>query len=100
MKKEIIYSEAMPDKRFLWLHYKNDNLVLEAFGKNGWELVGDEKQLEALITSKLEEAKNAATKEPVKVKLRKLTEECSKAELISTVEELKKALVKAGIIKL
>ena len=42
MKQEIIRSEYEPEKKFLWLHTKDGNLVLEAFGDQGWESVGNE----------------------------------------------------------
>ena len=42
MEKKIIFSETMPDKKFLWLHTKNHNLVLEVFGNKGWEAIGDD----------------------------------------------------------
>ena len=35
MEKKIMYTENAPDKKFLWLHTKNNNLVLEVFGNYG-----------------------------------------------------------------
>ena len=40
MEKKIIYTENVPDKKFLWLHHKDGDLILEGFGNNGWESVG------------------------------------------------------------
>ena len=42
MEKKIMYTENVPEKKFLWLHHKDGDLVLEGFGNNGWELVGNE----------------------------------------------------------
>ena len=42
MEKKIMYTENVPDKKFLWLHTKNGNLILEVFGNHGWESIGDD----------------------------------------------------------
>ena len=108
MEKKIMYTENAPDKKFLWLHHKNGDLVLEGFGNNGWKLVGKEnpvaeqkdtinkEELIAEITAVVKSEKATATK----MSLPKLTEDCSKKELIRTIERLKNALVKAGIIEI
>lgn len=41
MEKKIIFTPVEPNRNLLWLHYKEDHLVLERFGSNGWESVGD-----------------------------------------------------------
>ena len=37
MEKKIVFTTVEPNKNLLWLHYKNDQLVLQRFGSNGWE---------------------------------------------------------------
>lgn len=108
MEKKIMYTENTPDKKFLWLHHKNGNLVLEGFGNNGWESVGKEgpvveqketinkEELIAEITAVVKPERTTA----IKMSLPKLTEDCYKKELIRTIERLKNALVKAGIIEI
>ena len=108
MEKKIMYTVNTPDKKFLWLHHKNGNLVLEGFGNNSWESVGkknpvveqkeaiNKEELIAEITAAVKPEKTTA----VKMSFPKLTEECSKKELIRTIERLKNALVKAGIIEI
>ena len=108
MEKKIMYTENAPEKKFLWLHHKNGDLVLEGFGNNGWESVGKEnsiieqketinkEELIAEITELVKPKKAIA----IKMSLPKLTEDCSKKELIRTIERLKNALVKAGIIEI
>ena len=108
MEKKIIYTENVPDKKFLWLHHKDEDLVLEGFGNNGWESVGKEnpiveqketinkEELIAEITAAVKLKKTTA----IKMSFPKLTEDCSKKELIRTIEKLKNALVKAGIIEI
>ena len=108
MEKKIMYTENAPEKKFLWLHHKNGDLVLEGFGNNGWESVGKEnsvveqketinkEELIAEITAVVKPEKVTA----IKISLPKLTEDCSKKELIRTIERLKNALVKAGIIEI
>lgn len=108
MEKKIMYTENAPEKKFLWLHHKNGDLVLEGFGNNGWESVGKEnlvveqkeiinkEELIAEITAAVKPEKTTA----IKMSFPKLTEDCSKKELIRTIEKLKNALVKAGIIEI
>lgn len=100
MKKEIMYTEIAPEKKFLWLHHKGDDLVLEGFGNNGWESVGQEQTIDtAAIATEVAKKIEVPTK-AVKIRLPKLTEECSKKDLLVTIEKLKNALVKAGIIEI
>lgn len=108
MEKKIMYTENVPEKKFLWLHHKDGDLVLEGFGNNGWESVGKEnpiveqkepinkEELIAEITTAVKLKKDTA----IKMSFPKLTEDCSKKELIRTIEKLKNALVKAGIIEI
>lgn len=108
MEKKIMYTENAPEKKFLWLHHKNGDLVLEGFGNNGWESVGkkspvveqkeiiNKEELIAEITAVVKPEKPTA----IKMSLPELTEDCSKKELIRTIERLKNALVKAGIIEI
>ena len=108
MEKKIMYTENAPEKTFLWLHHKDGNLVLESFGNNGWESVGKRnpivEQRETINKEKLIAEIIAAVKPEqttaIKMSLPKLTEDCSKKELIRTLERLKNALVKAGIIEI
>lgn len=37
MEKKIVFTTVEPNKNLLWLHYKDDQLVLQRFGSNGWE---------------------------------------------------------------
>lgn len=41
MEKKIIFTPVEPNRNLLWLHYRGDLLVLERFGSNGWESIGD-----------------------------------------------------------
>ena len=103
MEKKIIFSETMPDKKFLWLHTKNHNLVLEVFGNKGWEAIGDDSiiyRINKLAKENQELSKQLKVQAPIQVKLPKLTENCSKKELLSTIEKLKNVLIKTGIIEL
>ena len=103
MEKKIIFSETMPDKKFLWLHTKNHNLVLEVFGKKGWEAIGDDSilyKINKLAKENQELRKQLKAQVPIQVKLPKLAENCSKKELLSTIEKLKNVLIKTGIIEL
>ena len=103
MEKKIIFSETMPDKKFLWLHTKNHNLVLEVFGNKGWEAIGDDSityGINNLAKENQELRKQLKVQAPIQVKLPKLTENCSKKELLSTIEKLKNVLIKTGIIEL
>ena len=101
MEKKIMYTENAPEKKFLWLHHKDGDLILEGFGNNGWESVGKEtsvntEEIMANITKLIKSQKPKA----IKINLPKLTENCSKKELLSTIDKLTKALVKTGIIEI
>ena len=108
MEKKIMYTENVPAKKFLWLHHKDGDLVLEGFGNNVWESVGKKnpvvEQKETINKEKLIAEITAVVKPErataIKMSLPKLTEDCSKKELIRTIERLKNALVKAGIIEI
>lgn len=39
--KQVIFSSTEPDRNQLWLHRVEDNLVIQAYGVNGWETIGD-----------------------------------------------------------
>lgn len=102
MEKKIMYTENAPDKKFLWLHTKNSNLVLEVFGNHGWESVGDETDNSELLKiikelsekiSKLENIKQVSTK------LIKIKEDCSKSEMISAIININKVLINSGLVK-
>ena len=101
MEKKIMYTENVPDKKFLWLHHKDGDLILEGFSNNGWESVGKEVSVntEDLMTNITKLFKSQKSK-AVKITLPKLTENCSKKELLSTIDKLTKALVKTGIIEI
>ena len=103
MEKKIVFSKTMPDKRCLWLHTKNNNLVLEVFGNKGWEAIGNDSMadmINKLAKENQELSKQLKAQAPIQVKLPKLTENCSKKELLSTIEKLKNVLIKTGIIEL
>ena len=103
MEKKIVFSKTMPDKRCLWLHTKNNNLVLEVFGNKGWEAIGNDSMadmINKLAKENQELSKQLKVQAPIQVKLSKLTENCSKKELLSTIEKLKNVLIKTGIIEL
>lgn len=102
MEKKIMYTENAPDKKFLWLHTKNSNLVLEVFGNHGWEFVGDETDNSELLNiikglsekiAKLESIKQVSTK------LIKIKEDCSKSEMISAIMNINKVLINSGLVK-
>lgn len=101
MEKKIMYTENVPEKKFLWLHHKDGDLVLESFSNNGWESVGKEtsintEEIMANVTKLLKSKKQKA----IKINLPKLTENCSKKELLSTIDKLTNALIKTGIIEI
>ena len=103
MEKKIVFSKTMPDKRCLWLHTKNNNLVLEVFGNKGWEAIGNDSVIDMinkLVKENQELRKQLKAQAPIQVKLPKLTEDCSKKELLSTIEKLKNVLIKTGIIEI
>ena len=102
MEKKIVFSETMPDKKFLWLHTKNHNLVLEVFGNKGWEAIGDDSityRINKLIKENQELRKQLKVQVPIQVKLPKLTEDCSKKELLEVISSLIDSLVQANVIK-
>ena len=103
MEKKIVFSKTMPDKRFLWLHTKNNNLVLEVFGNKGWEAIGNDSMadmINKLAKENQELRKQLKVQAPIQVKLPKLTENWSKKDLLLTIEKLKNVLIKTGIIKI
>ena len=102
MKQEIIRSEYEPEKKFLWLHTKDGNLVLEAFGDQGWESVGNEVDNTALL--KIIEAQNKkieelATIKAVETQLTEIKKDCSKQEMISAIININKVLINSGLVK-
>ena len=102
MEKKIIFSKTMPDKRFLWLHTKNNNLVLEVFGNKGWEAIGNDSMadmINKLAKENQELSKQLKVQAPIQVKLPKLTEDCSKKELLEVISNLIDSLVQANVIK-
>ena len=102
MEKKIVFSKTMPDKRFLWLHTKNNNLVLEVFGNKGWEAIGNDSMadmINKLAKENQELSKQLKVQAPIQVKLPKLTEDCSKKELLEVISSLIDSLVQANVIK-
>ena len=102
MEKKIVFSKTMPDKRFLWLHTKNNNLVLEVFGNKGWEAIGNDSvadMINKLAKENQELSKQLKAQVPIQVKLPKLTEDCSKKELLEVISSLIDSLVQANVIK-
>lgn len=102
MEKKIVFSKTMPDKRFLWLHTKNNNLVLEVFGNKGWEAIGNDSVVDMInkLTKENQElCKQLKAQAPIQVKLPKLTENCSKKELLEVISSLIDSLVQANVIK-
>ena len=102
MEKKIVFSETMPDKKFLWLHTKNNNLVLEVFGNKGWEAIGNDSMadmINKLAKENQELRKQLKVQAPIQVKLPKLTENCSKKELLEVISSLIDSLVQANVIK-
>ena len=102
MEKKIIYTENVPDKKFLWLHTKNDNLVLEVFGNHGWESIGDDtnnSKLLNIIKELSEKVDKLETIKQVSTKLIKIKEDCSKQEMISAIININKVLTNSGLVK-
>ena len=102
MEKKIIYTENAPDKKFLWLHTKNNNLVLEVFGNHGWEPVGNENdntELLKIIKNLSEKVAKLETIKQVSTKLTKIKEDCSKQEMISAIININKVLINSGLVK-
>ena len=102
MEKKIMYTENAPDKKFLWLHTKNGNLVLEVFGNHGWKSVGDEtdnSELLKIIKKLSEKVAKLETIKKVSTKLTKIKEDCSKQEMISAIMNINKVLINSGLVK-
>lgn len=102
MEKKIMYTENAPEKKFLWLHTKNGNLVLEVFGNHGWESVGDEadnSELLKIIKGLSEKVAKLETVKQVSTKLTKIKEDCSKQEMISAIMNINKVLINSGLVK-
>ena len=102
MEKKIIYTENAPDKKFLWLHTKNNNLVLEVFGNHGWESIGDDtnnSKLLNIIKELSEKVDKLETIKQVSTKLTKIKEDCSKQEMISAIININKILINSGLVK-
>lgn len=88
MEKRIMHTEYEPENKFLWLHTKNNKLVLEAYGKHGWESV---------CNCTIAEDNHI---ESIKVALPELNEKCSKIQLLDYIKDLTEALSKANVIKI
>ena len=102
MEKKIIYTENAPDKKFLWLHTKNNNLVLEVFGNHGWESISDETNNSELLKTIKELSERVTKLETIKqvsTKLIKIREDCSKQEMISAIMNINKVLINSGLVK-
>ena len=102
MEKKIMYTENAPDKKFLWLHTKNNNLVLEVFGNHGWESVSNEtdnSELLKIIKELSEKIDKLETIKQVSTKLIKIKEDCSKQEMISSIMNINKVLINSGLVK-
>ena len=102
MEKKIVFSKTMPDKRFLWLHTKNNNLVLEVFGNKGWEAISNDSvadMINKLAKENQELRKQLKVQAPIQVKVPKLTEDCSKKELLEVISSLIDSLVQPNVIK-
>lgn len=102
MEKKIMYTENAPEKKFLWLHTRNGNLVLEVFGNHGWETVGDEtdnSELLKIIKELSERVTKLETIKQVSTKLIKIREDCSKQEMISAIMNINKVLINSGLVK-
>lgn len=102
MEKKIMYTENAPDKKFLWLHTKNNNLVLEVFGNKGWESVSNETDnsvLLKIIKELSEKIDKIETIKQVSTKLTKIKEDCSKQEMISAIVNINKVLINSGLVK-
>lgn len=102
MEKKIMYTENAPDKKFLWLHTKNSNLVLEVFGNKGWESVSNEtdnSEVLKIIKELSEKVDKLETIKQVPTKLIKIKEDCSKQEMISAIMSINKILINSGLVK-
>ena len=102
MEKKIMYTENVPDKKFLWLHTKNNNLVLEVFGNHGWESVSNEtdnSEVLKIIKELSEKVDKLETIKQVSTKLTRIKEDCSKQEMISAIMSINKILINSGLVK-
>ena len=102
MEKKIMYTENAPDKKFLWLHTKNNNLVLEVFGNHGWESIGDDtnnSKLLNIIKELSEKVDKLETIKQISTKFIKIKEDCSKQEMISAIININKVLINSGLVK-
>ena len=102
MEKKIMYTENAPDKKFLWLHTKNNNLVLEVFGNHGCESIGNNtnnSKLLNIIKELSEKVDKLETIKQVSTKLIKIKEDCSKQEMISAIININKVLINSGLVK-
>ena len=102
MEKKIMYTENAPDKKFLWLHTKNNNLVLEVFGNHGWESVSNEtdnSEVLKIIKELSEKVDKLETIKQVSTKLTRIKEDCSKQEMISAIMSINKILINSGLVK-
>ena len=102
MEKKIMYTKNAPDKKFLWLHTKNGNLVLEVFGNHGWESISDETDNSELLKTIKELSERVTKLETIKqvsTKLIKIREDCSKQEMISAIMNINKVLINSGLVK-
>lgn len=102
MEKKIMYTENAPDKKFLWLHTKNSNLVLEVFGNKGWESVNNEtdnSEVLKIIKELSEKIDKLETIKQVSTKLIKIKEDCSKQEMISAIMNINKVLINSGLVR-
>ena len=102
MEKKIMYTENAPDKKFLWLHTKNNNLVLEVFGNHGWESVSNEtdnSEVLKIIKELSEKVDKLETIKQVSTKLIRIKEDCSKQEMISAIMSINKILINSGLVK-
>ena len=102
MKQEIIRSEYEPEKKFLWLNTKDGNLVLEAFGDQGWESVGNEadnSKLLEIIEAQNKKIEELTTIKTVETQLIEINKDCSKQEMISAIININKVLINSGLVK-
>ena len=102
MEKKIMYTENAPDKKFLWLHTKNNNLVLEVFGNHGWESISnktDNSEVLKIIKELSEKVDKLETIKQVSTKLTRIKEDCSKQEMISAIMNINKVLINSGLVK-
>ena len=102
MEKKIMYTENAPDKKFLWLHTKNNNLVLEVFGNHGWESISNEtdnSEVLKIIKELSEKVDKLETIKQVSTKLTRIKEDCSKQEMIFAIMNINKVLINSGLVR-